>query len=71
PETDAIVERVSVLPGVHGARQIGGGFGGAVLALVEDRDAEAVRREAATLVPASAAPAFICSIVGGAGEVTA
>lgn len=36
PETDAIVERAAGLPGCHGARQMGGGFGGAVLALVDE-----------------------------------
>ncbi len=36
PETDAIVERVAGLPGCHGARQMGGGFGGSVVALVDE-----------------------------------
>ncbi len=37
PETDAIVDRVADLPGCYGARQMGGGFGGSVVALLEDQ----------------------------------
>jgi galactokinase len=36
PETDAIVDRVAGLAGCHGARQMGGGFGGSVVALVDE-----------------------------------
>lgn len=35
PELDALVEIAVALPGVHGARLTGGGFGGAIIALVE------------------------------------
>ena len=37
PEIDALVARLRAMPGVYGARLTGGGFGGAVVALV-DRD---------------------------------
>ena len=37
PEVDALVARLQALPGVHGARIMGGGFGGCVVVL-HDRD---------------------------------
>jgi galactokinase len=44
PELDALVEIATAQPGVHGARLTGGGFGGAIVALVDlqeiDRAAE-------------------------------
>ncbi|MBO0746163.1 MAG: galactokinase [Candidatus Dormibacteraeota bacterium] len=43
PETDAIVARVADLPGCHGARQMGGGFGGSVVALVDEDATGALR----------------------------
>ena len=36
PETDAIVEQAARVPGCYGARQMGGGFGGAIVALVAE-----------------------------------
>lgn len=45
-ELDALVERLQVLPGVHGVRMTGGGFGGSVVALV-DRGREADIADAA------------------------
>lgn len=42
PETDAIVERAAQVDGCYGARQMGGGFGGSVIALVEDAAAESL-----------------------------
>ncbi|MGH7910487.1 MAG: galactokinase, partial [Candidatus Dormibacteraceae bacterium] len=36
PETDAIVERAAGVEGCRGARQMGGGFGGSVLVLVDE-----------------------------------
>jgi galactokinase len=47
PEVDRIVEGVTSLPGVLGARITGGGFGGCVLALVEDGAQATVRGWAA------------------------
>ncbi len=35
PEVDRVVERLAGVPGVHGARLVGGGFGGCVVALTE------------------------------------
>jgi len=35
PVVDEIQERVSAMPGVYGARMVGGGFGGALVAMVE------------------------------------
>ncbi|MBO0702556.1 MAG: galactokinase, partial [Candidatus Dormibacteraeota bacterium] len=42
PETDAIVDRAAGVAGCHGARQMGGGFGGSVLALVDEDATEAL-----------------------------
>lgn len=36
PELDTLVEIATALPGCHGARLTGGGFGGAIVALVEN-----------------------------------
>ena len=35
PVVDALVAEVAAVPGVHGARMTGGGFGGCVVALCE------------------------------------
>ena len=35
PELDELVQIATALPGCHGARLTGGGFGGAIVALVE------------------------------------
>lgn len=63
PETDAIVARVARLPGCHGARQMGGGFGGSVVALV-DEDATGALAAAfpdhAVLLCESAAGPYAC-----------
>lgn len=40
PELDALVEIATALPGCHGARLTGGGFGGAIVALVERSQTE-------------------------------
>ncbi len=37
PELDFLVEQAVALPGVHGARLTGGGFGGAVMAMTDDQ----------------------------------
>jgi galactokinase len=49
PEVDRIVEAAVALPNVLGARLTGGGFGGAVIALVEKGHARRVARELAPL----------------------
>jgi galactokinase len=72
PETDALAEIAGAQPGVHGARQMGGGFGGAVLALVETSQVEAAEREILALYQARTAKvanAFVCRTADGAGEI--
>lgn len=69
---DQLAEIAQQTPGVYGARMMGGGFGGCVIALVEATEAE----KAMELVKAQYAriinqtpDAFICNLVEGAGEV--
>jgi len=71
-ETDLLADIAAHTEGVHGARQMGGGFGGAVLALV---DADAVKAAARQIVaryrretdlPASS---FVCRISDGVHEI--
>lgn len=45
PELDALVEIVTAQPGCHGARLTGGGFGGAIVALVEQDAITGIGRE--------------------------
>ncbi len=59
PAVDAIVERAWAIPGCLGARIMGAGFGGSILALVE-RGAEA------TFEAAIGAPAVVCATADGA-----
>lgn len=73
PETDALAALCWQTPGVLGARQMGGGFGGAVLALVEAQAAQAALAHigARYLPPNGAAPdSFICTLADGAGPVS-
>lgn len=73
-ETDSLAALANSEPGVFGARQMGGGFGGAVLALVESRRVAAVRDALVAAYEAergARAEAFICRVAGGAGEVAA
>jgi galactokinase len=42
PELDALAEAARVLPGVHGARMTGGGFGGCIVALADAARAASV-----------------------------
>lgn len=42
PELDALVAIACAQPGVHGARLTGGGFGGAIVALVEANSIETI-----------------------------
>jgi galactokinase len=46
PEVDALVRLLETRPGVHGARIVGGGFGGAVLAIADREAAAAAARDA-------------------------
>lgn len=73
PETDDLARICAMTPGVFGARQMGGGFGGAVLALVAAQEAQralaAIR--ARYQAPSGAPPeGFICTIADGAGEIS-
>ena len=43
-ELDTLVEISRHIPGVHGCRMTGGGFGGCVVALIEARHADSVMR---------------------------
>jgi len=72
-ETDVLTSIASQTTGVHGARQMGGGFGGAVLALVEagaeDRASRSIldTYRARTGLTASS---FVCRTANGASEIT-
>ena len=59
PELDRLVEAAAVVPGVHGARLTGGGFGGAVIVLADGAAAETVGAgiRAGYRTPAGVAPA--------------
>lgn len=59
PNVDAIVERASSAPGCYGARIMGAGFGGSILALVE-------RARIQDFETALARPALFCSTADGA-----
>ena len=65
PELDRLVSVARSLPGVLGARLTGGGFGGAVLALAETAQADAVAEQLARQAPNGAV--FACRTADGAG----
>lgn len=72
-ETDILADIASQTSGVYGARQMGGGFGGAVLALVDTDGVETASRticEAYRAQTGIAAPSFVCRIADGAHEIT-
>jgi galactokinase len=62
PELDRLVARARGLPGVLGARLTGGGFGGAIVALVRAELAAEIARELARHSPL----AFVCRAADGA-----
>jgi galactokinase len=73
PETDSLAAIAAATPGVFGARQMGGGFGGAVLAFVDRSSLEAAAdiitaryREATKLE----ATCFTCQLADAAGEIS-
>ena len=72
-ETDILADIASQTNGVYGARQMGGGFGGAVLACV---DAGAVETASRTItdtyreLTGIAASSLVCHIADGAREIT-
>ena len=59
PEVDAIVERAWAIAGCLGARIMGAGFGGSILALVERGTEAAFESEIG-------APAVVCATADGA-----
>jgi galactokinase len=59
PEVDTIVERAWAIPGCLGARIMGAGFGGSILALVESGTEEAFGA-------AIGAPTVVCGTADGA-----
>lgn len=72
-ETDILADIASQTSGVYGARQMGGGFGGAVLALVDVEAVETVSRTIAEAYRAQtgiSASSFVCRIADGAREIT-
>jgi galactokinase len=72
PQTDALAEIAVSASGVYGARQMGGGFGGCVLALAETGAAEAAGAEIARAYAVRTnleAEWFICRAADGAGEL--
>lgn len=72
PETDQLAGLARRTPGVFGARQMGGGFGGAVLALCDRLSAaeavESIARNHERLT-GRVTEAFVCSVSAGAGEI--
>jgi len=71
-ELDQLAQIARETPGVFGARMMGGGFGGCVIALADreraaDAQAAIVERHGAIL--GKRPTAFICRAVAGAGEV--
>ncbi len=74
PQVDQLAEIARRTPGVYGARMMGGGFGGSVIALVDrDRAGEAQAAIVAEYgrVLGQVPEAFVCRAVAGAGEVLA
>ena len=73
PEVDRLAQIAREAPGIFGARMMGGGFGGCIIALA-DRDqaaeAQAAIGERYGPILGKAPAAFVCRAVAGAGEVT-
>jgi len=70
PAVDRLVEVAQAAPGVLGARMMGGGFGGAVLALATAAEAEPALAAIRRGYP-DAPDGFVCRMVDGAGEIVA
>jgi galactokinase len=72
PAVDRLAEIAQGAPGVFGARMMGGGFGGCVLALVAGEradEAQAAIQVSYGAVLGRTPDAFVCRAVGGAGEI--
>ena len=70
-ELDTLVELARSVPGVLGARMMGGGFGGCTINLVRDEAVEALRRVVEEQYPARTglqASIDICRAAGGPGS---
>jgi galactokinase len=73
PEVDRLAEIAQATAGVYGARMMGGGFGGSVIALVDPEQVDAAQTEivqAYGAVLGRAPDAFIARLARGAYEVT-
>ena len=66
---DRLVAAAQATPGVLGARMMGGGFGGAVIALASTDVAEAALAMIRKRHP-DAPDGFVCRVVDGAGEIS-
>ncbi|MBU6320200.1 MAG: galactokinase [Alphaproteobacteria bacterium] len=72
PETDQLADLARRTPGVYGARQMGGGFGGAVLALCDRERAETAVEsilEDQERLAGRRTEGFVCTVGAGAGEI--
>ena len=72
PEVDGLAEIARQTPGVFGARMMGGGFGGCIIALadrVQAAGAQAAIIERYGAIIGKPPAAFVCRAVAGAGEV--
>ena len=72
PQVDQLAAIAQATPGVLGARMMGGGFGGCVIALVGAGDAERAQTAIQDRFGAAIGQrpgAFVCRAVAGAGEV--
>jgi len=73
-ELDTLVEIARQVPGVLGARMLGGGFGGCTINLVRDESVEALRQAVEQQYPARTrrqASIDICRAAGGPGSAWA
>jgi galactokinase len=71
-EVDRLATIAQRTPGVFGARMMGGGFGGCVIALVEASRAGPASEAIQTAYGAAIGKrpdAFVCRAVAGAGEI--
>ncbi|HMK90307.1 MAG TPA: galactokinase [Methylocystis sp.] len=71
-ELDVMVEAAQSLPGVYGARMMGGGFGGCTINLVDGRAVENVAERVAAVYQAKTGigpNVFCCAPAAGAGPI--
>jgi galactokinase len=72
PEIDALVDIALACEGVHGARMTGGGFGGCVIALVDEAQADAAVdtiRERYLAISGKTAEIYPCVASDGVGRI--